>query len=81
VAKRVVKKDSSRESSSKSRFGKIIIWQNYFFIIILLFNHFAKKNDFRNANEPYALVNDGRELKLRTLFCFSDGLLSWWIEK
>jgi len=54
--------DSSRESSSKSSFGKIIIWQNYIFIIILLFNHFAKKNDFRNAHVQYALVGNGREM-------------------
>jgi len=54
--------DSSREFSSKSRFGKIIIGQNYFFIIILLFNHFAKNNDFRNANVQYAFVGNGREL-------------------
>jgi len=54
--------DSSRESNSKSRFGKIIIWQNYFFIIILLFNHFAKKKGFRNANVQYALMGNGREV-------------------
>jgi len=62
VAKRVVKKDSSHTSVAKSRFGKIIIGQNYFFIIILLLNHFAKKNDFRNANVQYALVGNGREM-------------------